>query len=319
MQKRLFIAAAAALVLGTHCAQAAPKTFDGYKIGQGASVQDYFDYSDMPDTESMDHMRSSIDAALESHRQRMKQAPEEVMDGLEYTVKALKAMKRGNIKIAESSLQAATKLFDIAQMNAPGLGMVPIADAVEINDLVITPSEVSEAIKNAETALREHRTQAARMLLMPLHEQMTVRTKLLPMALYPDAAKLALSKLKEGDRAGAIDALHGGFGTMVTEVAVLPLPLLKAEAFARAAAGLDKTKREAALVLIAHAQDELENAVLLGYTSADDVAYKTVRDEMDKVEKAVGGGGETKSLFEELMRAFDAFFKKPENGLRKTS
>ena len=318
MQKHHTIAAAAAaLVLGTLCAQAAPNTFDGYKIGQGASVQDYYDYSDMPDTESMTHMRSSIDAALETHRQRMKQAPKEVADGLAYTDKALKALKKGDMKVAETDLQAATKLFNIALTNNPGLDMVPVADAIEISDLVITPAEVSEAIKGAETALKEHRTQAARMLLLPLHEQMTIETRLLPMALYPDATKLALSKLKKGDKAGAIAALHDGFDTMVTEEAVLPLPLLKAEAFADAASGMEKSRKKEAQAMIAHAQDELQNALLLGYTSSDDVDYKMVKDQMDKVEKALGEGGETKNLFDKLMRAFDALFKKPENGLHK--
>lgn len=319
MQKGYLIAAVAALVLGTFSAQAAPKTFDGYKIGRGATLQDYYDYSDMPDAESMTRMRSSINAALESHRLRMKQAPEEVTDGLAYTVKALKALRKGDVRSAETSLQAATKLFGIALTNDPGLGMVPVADAVEINDPAMTPDAISGAIKNAGTALAEHRTQAARRLLLPLREQMTIETQLLPMGRYPDAAKRALSKLKNGDRAGAIAALHDGFETMVTEEIVLPLPLLKAEAFARAASALDTAQQQAASVLIAHARDELENARLLGYVSPDDVAYKTVTDEMDKVQKAVGEGGETKALFDELLQAFGALSKKPENGLHKTS
>jgi cellobiose-specific phosphotransferase system component IIA len=317
--KHIIAAVAAALVLGTVSAQAGSKTFDGYKVGYGASIQDYWNYSDMPDSESLTQMRSSINAALESHRQRMRQAPKEVVDGLNYTAKALKAMKKGDTKVARMSLEAATKLFNIALTNNPALDMVPVADSVEINDLVITPAEVSAAIKDAETALKEHHTQKARMLLMPLHEQMSIETQLLPMALYPDATKLALSKLKQGDKAGAIAALHDGFEAMVTEEEVLPLPLLKAQAFADAASGLEKSRKKEALVLIAHAQDELENAVLLGYTAPDDVDYKMVKDQMAKVEKAVGVGKNSKNLFEELMHDFDALFKKPQNGWHKVS
>jgi len=310
---------AAALVLGALCAQAVPNTSGGYQTAQGTPIQDYFDYSNMPDTESMARMRSSVNAAMETQRERMKQAPREIIDGLEYTVRALNAMKKGDRKVAESSLRAATKLFEIALTNNPGLKMVPIDDAIEIDDLMISPSEVSGAIDGAERALEEHRTQEARMLLMPLHEQMTVETHLLPMALYPDAAKLALIKLKKGDEAGALAALQDGFEAIVTEEAVLPLPLLKARAFADAASELGKARKKEAQAMIAHAQDELKNAVLLGYTSADDVDYKMVKDQMDRVEKAVGEGADTRKCFGELERAFDALFEKPANRLHKRS
>ena len=312
-----FTAAAAALLLGT-AAQAA-QTFDGYPVGRDAGIQEYWSYSDMPDSESMTHMRSSIDAAMETQKQRMQQAPREVADGMAYTMKALRAMKRGDMKVAETSLEASSKLFGIALTNDPSLDMVPIADDVRINDLVITPDEVAAAIHGAKKALNENRTQEARMLLKPLHEQMTIETQLLPMKLYPDATRIAYARLKKGDRAGAIAALQEGFGTIVTEEAILPLPLLKAEAFVKSAAAQGKTRKKEALVMLAHAQAEMDNAVLLGYTSPDDVDYKMVKDQMAKVEKAVGAGEENPSLFKKLMDGFEALLKKPANGLHTTS
>jgi len=309
-------AVTAALLIGPLGAAAAPQKA---QEGKGSPAASYYDYSDMPDTESAAGMKASIDAALETHRARMRQAPKEVADGLRYTEEALQTLQRGDDKGAERKLEAAMQLFRIALTNNPALDDVPVADGVSFEEMSGTSAELSKRLKAAESAIEAHRTQDARALLMPMEDQMTLVTEALPMALYPDAIKLSLAQLKKGHRRAALQTLQGAFSMLVTEEEVLPLPLLRARAFSDAASGLEKGRQKQASALIARAQDELQKAVLLGYSRADDADYKRIEEKLAAVKKSVDGANGSGHFFEALAHSFEALLKRAESDLHKTA
>ena len=146
---------------------------------------------------------------------------------------------------------------------------------------------------------------------------MTVRTQLLPMALYPKATTLALEQLKQGHEKAAVQTLRGAFSMLVTETEMLPLPLLRAQALTEAASGLDAAQTQEALALISRADDELKKAVLLGYTSADNIDYKRIKDHLAALKKSAEEDHVSGELYLKLRDAFDILLKKAENGLHK--
>lgn len=315
----LIAAATAALLISGACLQAATQKVDGYPLEKGVAIQDYWSFSNMPDTESLRQMHSSVAAALESERQRMHQAPKEVKDALRYSAKAMKALRRDDDTTAGHSLEEAERLFEIALTNDPDLERVPVAQTIVMNDLVITPEAAAKAVRQAGDALAAHRTQEARSLLEPLHEELCVVTQVLPMHLYPKAAKAALAKLKAGDREGAFAALHNAFETLETEEAVLPLPLLKARAFAQTAAAMTGHDPSARKVILEHTRDELTDAVLLGYVSEADPGYKAVDKRLEAVEKAFDRRSGVNAPLDGVIAAFDNLLAEPANGLRPVS
>lgn len=320
MQRGTVIAAVtAALVLGTLSAQAAADRTHGPTAQKASTVTSYYDYSNMPDSESAAQMKNSIDAALETHKMRMRQASKEITEGVHYTARAQRELHSGDLELARQNLEAASKLFSVAMTNDPDLDMVPVADAIAFDEFVVTPTEIKERLKQAETAIREHRTQEARVLLMPLTDQMTVTTEALPMGLYPDAVKRALAQLRNQDKTAAEQTLRDAFSMIVTEEEILPLPLLKAQVYADAASRRHKAKKKEALVLIGQAEQELERAVLLGYANADDIDYKRIGEQLAKIRKNLSEDKESVGLFETLKHAFETMLNKTENGLHKTA
>ena len=209
--------------------------------------------------------------------------------------------QEGRDKEAIAALEAATAKFDIALVAKPDLSLVPIDTRVAIAELITTPELIADATDTAIDQLKDGKLQAARKLLLPLRDEMVTETVLLPMETYPDAIKLATAELLKGEKDKAMAILDEAFSTFVVMRSVLPLSLLRAEAFIIEAAALDKEKdKEKALKLVEAAEMQLEVAVLLGYADKKSAAYEDLQELVKDLKKEIEGGNVVEKLYYKL-------------------
>ena len=70
------------------------------------------------------------------------------------------------------------------------------------------------------------------------------------------------------------------------------------------ASKLDKKDKTKALELLSSAQDELQKAVLLGYTKKHTKVYKSLENEIKSIKYAVSGGNSVERMYEHIKHSF---------------
>ncbi len=250
-----------------------------------------------------------IDKEINTHHTNTKQAPKEIMSGLQNSIMALRALQANNKLAAKEALESATKSFNIALKKNPKLDMVPIDERITINDFT-GDAKLVKHIKDAVVSLlKANDTQAARAMLQPLEDQLIIGTKYLPIKLYPDATKQAQKDLAKGDNKAAFGDIVTALNSVVTTNIIIPMPLLTAQDMILEASNIGKKNKTKALKLLSSAQDELEKAILLGYTKKHTKEYKSLEKEMNSIKHAVGGGNSVDKLYEHIKHSFDSLLK----------
>ncbi|WP_457748843.1 YfdX family protein [Sulfurimonas sp.] len=262
--------------------------------------------------QDIQRLKNVVNKEATQHRQTLKKAPKEIAQALKQTVVALKALQKNDTKSAKEALNKATKLFDTALKNNPKLTLVPVADAIEVHDFTGDSKLVKHIIKAAQDLLEDYDTQAARDILMPLEDEMDMTTQYLPMGMYPLATKEALKELNKGKTKEAFSTLVTALSGIVVKTTVIPLPLITAQSLVMEASHLDKKNKEQAIKLLDLAQDELEKAVLLGYTKKHAPAYKTLKKEIKNIEKEIRGKNVVAKLYEKIKKDFASLLNKHE-------
>ncbi len=313
MKKRSTISSIAiALILGASAVQGASDThkFDNYRSVGDMPVHHYYGFSDTS-------VKQSVDKALDTHRKLMKAAPKQVLSGFDETLEAIRALEKNDIKAAKKLLVSASESFKKALEANPGLKRVPIADDITVTEIASTPSQIEKAIDLAKEALDAHRISEARGLLMPLRDEMVIATQYLPMDLYPTATRLAANMLENGHKKEALQTLNTALGTLGVDEVVIPMPLVRAQAYVAEASKLDKSKKKEAMRLLDAASSELQKALLLGYTDKHSGAYKDLSKQIEAIRDEIGGKNEVEKLYEHLKASFEALFHKTEkDGLK---
>ncbi len=249
-------------------------------------------------------IQHSVSKEAAHHKQNFKQAPKEVISGLDQTIFAIDAIKRNEIEAAKDALDKATKSFDAALKADPKLQLVPVANEITINAFGGDVALIKKTIKTAISLLKDRDTQAARAILLPLQDEMVVTTEFIPMDLYPVATKKAAMALKKGKNDEAVNILITALHMMVSDTIVVPLPLLMAQDLVTAASKLDKSKKKEATAFLKMAQDELEKAVLLGYTKKHAFSYKAIEKEIKAIKKEIKGKNAVEKLYDHIKESF---------------
>ncbi len=262
--------------------------------------------------EDMQRLRNVVNKEASQHRQTLTKAPKEVAQAMKQTVIALKALRKNDTKTATQALNKATKLFDTALKNDPKLTLVPVADAIEVRDFTGDSKLVKHIIKAAQDLLDDYDTQAARAMLMPLEDEMDMTTQYLPMGIYPAATKEALKELNKGKTKKAFSTLITALNGVVMKTTIIPLPLITAQSLVTEASHLNKKNKKQAMKLLDGAQDELEKAVLLGYTQKHAPEYKTLQKEIKNIEKEIKGKNIVAKLYDKIKNDFVLLLHKHE-------
>lgn len=260
----------------------------------------------------MQRLKNVVKKEATQHRQVISKAPQEVSQALKQTIEALKALQKRDTKTAKEALNKATKLFDTALKNDPKLALVPVADAIEVHNFTGDSKLVKKTIKVAQDLLDDYDTQAARTILMPLEDDMIITTQYLPMGTYPLATKEALKELNKGKTKEAFTTLITALNTIVIKTTIVPLPLITAQSLVVEASNIDKKEKEKATKLLDLAQDELEKAVLLGYTKKHTPEYKMLQKEIENIKKEIKGKNIVAKLYEKIKKDFTSLLSKHE-------
>ncbi len=322
MKKGLIVSAMAALVLASGALYAEPGNFgvngpSGWNGPIQKRVKHTDQFGDTYYTEQIAAPKKSCIAKEVNHESKaVKKAPKEVIEGLNLTVAAMQDIENNKLKEARAKLEKATKLFDTALKNDPALKLVPLDSEIVVKQFAGSVNDIKADIVLATKMLKGYHTQAAIDLITPLQDEIDVTTHYVPMDLFPKAAKDALNYLKKGKRDAALRALVLGASTVVADEVVVPIPLLTAQDLIQAASQYAKKDPKAAIVHLRLAKQELHKALLLGYTDWFPKEYKSLYEQMTKIQKELKAHHETAGLFEKLKKDVGSLLSKTRN--RKT-
>ncbi len=231
----------------------------------------------------------------------LKEVDKGIVDGFKKVIEATKLIKEDKTKEAIKALQDATGKFDVALAANPKLALIPIASTVRINELITTPEAIKAQTKLAKEFLEDSKVQAARALLLPLQDELVTRTTSLPMTTYPDAIKLATKMLVEGKKEAASATLATALSTFVDETSIVPLSLVRVESMVLAASELNKeTGKDKALVLLSAADQQLQVAAELGYTTKNSSLYEGLSQQIKSLKKEITGGNVVEKMYSKL-------------------
>jgi len=142
---------------------------------------------------------------------------------------------------------------------------------------------------------------------------MTFSTDYIPMSTYPLATNKALKELNKGDTKAAFTTLAAALNTIVAEVTVVPIPLLTAQDLVVSASKVAKTNKKEAQKLLAQAQDELQKAVLLGYTKKHAAEYKDLSKQISVIQKEMKGKNIVAKEYDHIKESFHNLISKHES------
>jgi len=254
--------------------------------------------------------KKAIRKKVESQSNLLKEVNKGVADGLKRVVEATKLIEEGKDKEAIKALQEATGKFDIALAANPKLALIPVESHIIVNELRVPASDVKSAVALAKRLLKESRVQDARAVLLPLRDEMIITTSYIPMNTYPLSIKLATKFLVDGNKNKALDTLAIGLSTIVEEVKIIPLPLVRAESMIIMAYHADKDKDKKYIhALLKASREQLELAVNLGYSSKNGPAYKSIHTQIVALEKEVDGANKVEPLYKKLLKSIKSLLK----------
>ncbi len=253
-----------------------------------------------------------VQKEAQKSQEAFKQAPKEILDALTESSKAMQSLVEKKSDAAKKHLQNAIANFDKALKNDPNLDVIPIDERIDTYANLSPNEEIEKAIKLAGELVKNHRLSEARVALVPLRDEMIIKTVSMPIKLFPLAAKEALKALDKGDDKKAVALLAEGYSTFVIEEVLIPIPLLEAQDLMTEAALLGKEKREEASKLLDAASDALDRATLFGYTSKYAPEYKVLHEDIKTIQKELKGKNPVVKLFDKLKEKFTSLLHKNE-------
>ncbi len=255
-------------------------------------------------------MKNYVKNEVNFQSSKFKMASKDISLGLNNTIKAIDLLGKKDNKKAQKLLEEATKAFDRALKIEPGLKLVPIDNEIMVYNYQGSVKSIKLATSLAKDALKKHDLQFVRDVIDPLKDEIDISTHYIPMDLYPQSTKIALSLLKNGKSKEALQELVLGLSTIVGDEVVIPVPLLTAQDLVVKASKIDKKKKKEALALLDQAKVELERAKYLGYTIGNEAAYKELTSKINGIEKEIKGKNIVEKLYTDLKAKIKALVSK---------
>ncbi len=268
-------------------------------------------------------MQENVSANLQGEVKQQQKADtaniKQALEILAETQKAVDLIAKGKNKEAEDLLAKIVGQLEVLMAKDPKLALIPVDVNYETRDLIADIPAVYAAVESAQKAMDDGYYQLARQILNDLASEIVVKTTYLPLATYPDAIKLAVNLMSQGKKDEASAVLVNALNTLLVTDSRIPLPVLRAEEYIKAAAvameSKDENKEKTAVNYLENADYQLKLAEALGYGKRDK-EYKELADAIDVLKKAVENKEETKTKFNDLKAKISAFkerlfFKKP--------
>jgi len=255
-------------------------------------------------------IQKSVNHEAKIQKEHFKEASKEITDGLKKSFLAARSLENHHVDEAKKSLKESIKLFESALKSEPKLGLVPIAQEINVHVFGGDAKTLQAYLDTTVEMLKKHDTQEARMRLMPLEDDMIIATQQLPINDYLDSSKAALKSLEANKTDEALSTLVTGMSLMQVETVIMPIPLMVAEDLIVDASTLDKSKKEEAQKLLSMAQDELKKAVLLGYTQKYTPEYKALSEGITEIQQEIKGKNSVAKFYDRLKESFHTLISK---------
>lgn len=238
--------------------------------------------------------------------EKRKEILNEASSAIRETQNALKALDEKKNKDALVALERATGKLEIILARDPELALAPSGINAFTYDVLADIDAVKALRKKAEDALEDGRVQEARRLISNLASETVIRVSNIPLATYPDAIKLAVKRIDEGDIDEAQKILQTALNTLVMTDTIIPLPVIRAEKLLKEAETLvekedrKEEENERLTGLLKDARIKLEFAQALGYGSKKD--FKNLYEQLDEIEDKTGGSKSGTGFFDKIKR-----------------
>ncbi len=259
-------------------------------------------------------MQENVSANLQGEVKQQQKADttniKQALEILAETQKAVDLIAKAKNKEAEDLLAKIVGQLEVLMAKDPKLALIPVDVNYETRDLIADIPAVYAAVESAQKAMDDGYYQLARQILNDLASEIVVKTTYLPLATYPDAIKLAVNLMSQGKKNEASAVLVNALNTLLVTDSHIPLPVLRAEEYIKAAAvameSKDENKEKTAVNYLENADYQLKLAEALGYGKRDK-EYKELADAIDVLKKAIENKEETEGKFNDLKAKISAF------------
>ncbi len=241
---------------------------------------------------------------VKEHNDLLKKPSKEFISGLNNTVKVLGLIKSNKIEEAKKVIAQAEKDFTTAFKKEPKLGLIPIRENTDVISFNGSAKLIEDIKESAEDLLKHNDTQLAIDMLAPLQDEVIINIQYVPAYLYPKAIKDASKALEDGKKELAFATIVTVLEATQLDTIIVPIPLLTAQSMVLEASKLEKSHKKEALKLLQTAQEELQKAVLLGYTKEYKSDYKSIDKAIDELETEIKGKNVVVKLYEDLLKKF---------------
>lgn len=236
--------------------------------------------------------------------EKRKEILSEATNAIRETQNALRFLDEENDKDALAALESATGKLEIILAREPSLALAPSSANVVTYDVLADIDAVQTLRDQAEEALSDGRVQDARRMIRNLASEIIVRVSNIPLATYPDAIKLAVKHIDDGERADAKEVLQTALSTLVVTDTIFPRPVITAESLLQKAEILaektDRSDEESTQLtdLLDRTRTQLRFAQVLGYGRKND--FKNIYQQLDQIEDKTNHGKSGKGFFEKI-------------------
>ncbi len=264
----------------------------------------------MKDEELNKNVNENVEAEVKKEQKEVRENIDKAVEILKETASVVKLIDENKIDKAEKQMAKIVGELEILVAKDPSLSLIPVDVSYQTLDLVADIPTVEKLTADAREAMDKGYYQSARNILGTLASEIQVKTSYLPLATYPDAMKLAVSLLSQGKKDEAKVVLVKALNTLIIGEQHIPLPVLRAEEYIKAAALMmenkDKADTKEVISLLDNADYQLKLAEALGYGKRDK-EYKELADAIEALKKAVENKEETKNLFDSLKSKINKF------------
>ncbi len=266
--------------------------------------------SAMTDKQMQENVAANVQGEVKQQQKADTANIKQALEILAETQKAVDLIAKDKDKEAEDLLAKIVGQLEVLMAKDPKLALIPVDVNYETRDLVADIPAVYAAVESAQKAMDDGYYQQARQILNDLASEIVVKTTYLPLATYPDAIKLAVNLMSQGKKDEASAVLVNALNTLLVVDSNIPLPVLRAEEYIKAAAvameSKDKDKEKTAVNYLENADYQLKLAEALGYGKRDK-EYKELADAIDVLKKAIENKEETQGKFNDLKAKIAAF------------
>lgn len=264
----------------------------------------------LPDTFGLSRAKLQAQIETERKRQESKARKGRVPQAAQILAdvrSAVRALQNEKAQTALSRLKAAQSALKSLRATSQRNHLLPVESSVEVLNLASNVDSIKAARDLAVRLVKQGRLQEARVLLDDLVSEIRITTVLLPPQVFAEAVKQAVRQIEKKHPAEAQRLLESALSRLEIVQQAIPLPVVVARALVGTAAGVADSSREAALLMLKGARQQLKLAKLLGY-HVNDPRYSRLEKQIDALQMKLKLAQPVEDFFARLKKDLETFY-----------